>query len=107
MVVMKLSAVAALVLVVTLVACCGCVNNPAVIDRSEGTLHAHYAYTDEWSPALGCYERVTGYVYNAGNISADTARLNFNLVNTNTGTIRDSKSIYLGSVGAGSTTSFE
>jgi hypothetical protein len=103
---MKLSAVA-LVLVVTFVACCGCVNSPAVTDRSEGTLHTHYAYTDEWSPTLGCYERVTGYVYNAGNATADTTRLNFNLVNTNTGTIRDSRSIYVGSVGAGATTTFE
>jgi hypothetical protein len=85
----------------------GCVNNPAVTDRSEGTLHTHYAYTDEWSPTLGCYERVTGYVYNAGNVSTDTTRLNFNLVNTNTGTIRDSKSIYVGMVGAGATTTFE
>jgi hypothetical protein len=95
------------ILLTALVFFSGCVNNPAVTDRSEGALHAHYAYTDEWSPGMGCYERVTGYVYNAGNVSADTARLNFNLVNTNTGTIRDSRSIYIGTVGAGATTTYE
>ncbi len=103
---MKLYAVA-LVLVVTFVACCGCVGNPSVMDRSDDALHAHYEYTDDWSVGQGCYERVTGYVYNAGNTSAETVRLNFNLVNTKTGTIRDSRAIYLGSIGPGATTTWE
>jgi hypothetical protein len=102
---MKIYAVA-LVLVVTFVACSGCIGNPSVMDRSEGTLHAHYEYTDEWSVGQGCYERVTGYVYNAGNVS-DTVRLNYNLVNTQTGTIRDSKSIFIGTIGPGATTTYE
>lgn len=94
-------------LVLTLVIFSGCLSNPAIGDNAEGALHAHYEYSDGWSPGLGCYERVTGYVYNAGNISVDTVRLNFNLVNTGTGTIRDSRSIFIGPVANGETRTYE
>ena len=68
-------------------------------DSAQGDLHAHYEYTEGWSIGQGCYEKVNGYVYNAGNVSADAVQLNFNLVNTGTGTIRDSRSIFIGSCG--------
>ncbi len=48
-----------------------------------------------------------GYVYNAGNVSADAVQLHFNLVNTGTGTIRDSRSIFIGPVGKGETRNYE
>ena len=64
-------------------------------------------YTEGWSIGQGCYERVKGYVYNAGNVSADAVQLNFNLVNTGTGTIRDSRSIFAGPLGNGETRTFE
>jgi hypothetical protein len=95
------------VLVIALVFLSGCTSNPAVRNRSEGALHTQYEYTDGWSPGQGCYERVTGFVYNTGNVPVDAVRLTFNLVNTRTGTIRDSRSVFIGPVGPGNTTSFE
>jgi hypothetical protein len=95
------------VLVIALVFLAGCTSTPAVRDYTEGALHTHYEYTEGWSLGQGCYERVTGYVYNTGGMPVDAVRLTFNLVNTGTGTIRDSRAVYLGPVGPGITTSFE
>jgi hypothetical protein len=94
-------------LVIGLVFFSGCLGSPAVHDSAQGELHAHYEYTEGWSIGQGCYERVKGYVYNAGNVSADAVQLNFNLVNTGTGTIRDSRSIFIGPVGKGETRTYE
>jgi hypothetical protein len=103
---MKIHAVI-IVLVMTLVSLSGCLGGPAVHENAQGELHAHYEYTEGWSIGPGCYERVKGYVYNAGNVSADAVQLNFNLVNTGTGTIRDSRSIFIGSVRKGETRTYE
>ena len=94
-------------LVIALVFLSGCISSPAVRESAEGGLRAHYEYSESWSPNQGCYERLTGYVYNVGNSSVDLVRLNFNLVNTGTGTIRDSKSVFLGTVGKGETRTYE
>ena len=96
-----------IVLTITLVFLSGCLSSPAVQDSSEGVLHAHYDYTEGWSLNQGCYERVTGYVYNAGNVSAEAVQLHFNLINSRTGTIRDSRMIFIGTVGQGATTTYE
>jgi hypothetical protein len=93
-------------LIITLVFFSGCLSSPAVYDRAEGDLHAHYEYTEGWSIGQGCYERVKGYVYNTGD-SADAVQLNFNLVNSGTGTIRDSRPIFVGPVGKGETRTYE
>jgi len=95
------------IVVIAFTAGAGCLSTTTVQDSSSGPLHAHYQYQDSWSPEYGCYSHLTGYVYNAGNVSADNIRLNFNLVNTGTGTIRDSKSIFVGHIGAGDTTTYE
>jgi hypothetical protein len=73
----------------------------------QNTIRAHYEYHGDWSPGLGCYEKVTGYTYNAGNTTVDNAVLNFNLVDTQTGTIRDSRSVFIGTMGAGLSHTFE
>jgi hypothetical protein len=103
---MKIHAVI-IALVITLVFFCGCLSSPAVYDRAQGDLHAHYEYTEGWSIGQGCYERVNGYVYNAGNMSDTAVELHFNLVNSGTGTIRDSRSIFAGPLGNGETRNFE
>jgi curli biogenesis system outer membrane secretion channel CsgG len=95
------------VLVIILVALSGCLSSPVVRESAQGALHSHYEYSVGWSPGQGCYERVTGYVYNAGNTSLDAVLLNLNLVNTGTGTIRDSRSIFIGPVGTGETRTYE
>ena len=46
-------------------------------------------------------------MYNAGNTSTDNLRLDFNLVNTGTGTIRDSRAVFIGSIGPGATQTYE
>ncbi len=103
---MKIHAII-IALVIMLVFFSGCLGSPAVHDSAQGELHAHYEYTEGWSIGQGCYERVKGYVYTAGNVSADAVQLNFNLVNTGTGTIRDSRSIFAGPVGKGETRTYE
>jgi hypothetical protein len=103
---MKIHAVI-IALVIILVFFSGCLSSPAVYDSALGDLHAHYEYTEGWSVGLGCYEKVSGYVYNAGNVSVDAVQLNYNLVNTGTGTIQDSRSIFIGSVGQGNTATYE
>jgi hypothetical protein len=94
-------------LVISLVFFSGCLSSPVVLESSDGGLHAHYEYSESWSLNQGCYERLTGYVYNVGNSSVDSVRLNFNLVNTGTSTIRDSRSVFIGSVGKGETRTYE
>ena len=103
---MKIHAVI-IALVIVLVFFSGCLSSPAVYDSARGDLHAHYEYTEGWSVGLGCYGKVNGYVYNAGNMSVDAVQLNYNLVNTETGTIQDSRSIFIGSVGQGNTATYE
>jgi len=95
------------VLVIVFVLFAGCLSSPVVRESAQGALHSHYEYSVGWSPGQGCYERITGYVYNAGNTSIDAVQLNLNLVNTGTGTIRDSKAIFVGPVGAGETRTYE
>jgi len=95
------------VLVIVLVFFSGCLSTPVVRESAQGALHSHFEYSVGWSPAQGCYERVTGYVYNAGNTSFDAVQLNLNLVTSDTGTIRDSQSIFIGPVGAGETRTYE
>jgi PBP1b-binding outer membrane lipoprotein LpoB len=94
-------------LVIVLVFFSGCLSNPAVRDSAEGALHAHYEYSKEWSINQGCYERVTGYVYNAGEVPVNAVQLNLNLINNGTGTIRDSHFLFIGLVGKGETRTFE
>ena len=76
-------------------------------DASQGALRTHYDYKEGWGFTLGCYGKVTGYVYNAGNVPADNVQLNFNMINTRSGTIRDSKSIFIGSLDAGQSRTYE
>jgi hypothetical protein len=103
---MKMS-VLLIALVISLVFFSGCLSSSVVRENSDGGLRAHYEYSESWSPNQGCYERLTGYVYNVGNNSVDSVRLNFNLVNTGTGTIRDSRSVFIGTVGKGETRTYE
>jgi hypothetical protein len=85
----------------------GCLSETVANDTSSGTLHAHFEHADSWSPGLGCYAHTTGYVYNAGNTSADTVMLKMNLVNIRTSAIRDSRQIYIGTLAPGKTQPFE
>ena len=85
----------------------GCLSAATVRDTSAGVIHAHYETQDSWSFGYGCYTHLTGFVYNAGNSSEENLKLDFNLVNTGTGTIRDSRSIFIGNLEPGQTRTFE
>ncbi len=86
----------------------GCTSIPSGgTDIAGGTIRAHFEHHGELSFGLGCFEKVTGYTYNAGNATAEGVRLNFNLIDTRTGTIRDSRSVFLGTLQAGQSRSFE
>jgi len=76
-------------------------------ETARDTIRAHYDYYESWSPGPGCYGKVTGYAYNTGNLTADQVAVNFNLVNVKTGTIRDSRSVFIGTMGAGQSSTFE
>jgi curli biogenesis system outer membrane secretion channel CsgG len=86
----------------------GCTSEKAYsTEMVQDTIHVHYGHHGDWSPGLGCFEKVSGYAYDAGNTSLENVRLNFNLVDTRTGTIRDSRSVFLGTLGAGQSRTFE
>jgi curli biogenesis system outer membrane secretion channel CsgG len=97
-----------IILIIAVVFLAGCTTTgSAGQETARDTIRAHYDYHESWSPVLGCYGKVSGYTYNAGNTTADTVALNFNLVNTRTGTIRDSRSVFIGTMGAGQSVTFE
>jgi hypothetical protein len=86
----------------------GCTSSPAAGQEvAQDTIRAHYEHHGDWSTGLGCFDKVSGYAYNAGNASADNVVLNFNLVNIQSGTIRDSRSVFIGTLGAGLSRTFE
>jgi hypothetical protein len=96
-----------LLLVGTLLAA-GCMDTgTAGRDISEGALRAHYEYQESWGITQGCYGKASGYVYNAGNLPAGNVQLNFNLINTRTGTIRDSRPVFIGTMEAGQSRTYE
>lgn len=104
---MKKIAIATL-LIIAAVMLAGCTSTPAAgQETARDTIRAHYAYQESWSPTLGCYGKISGYAYNAGNATVDNVALNLNLVNTGTGTIRDSRSVFIGTMGAGQSVTFE
>jgi predicted small secreted protein len=96
------------ILIIAVVFLAGCsTTETAGQDTARDAVRAHYEYHESWSPVSGCYGKVTGYAYNAGNATADAVTVNFNLVNTRTGTIRDSRPVFIGTMGAGQSVTFE
>jgi hypothetical protein len=104
--VMKLYGIVALLLTAAFVAGSGCVD-AVVRDSVSGDLHAHYTSSDDLSLGLGCYERVSGYAYNSGNTSLQTVGLSLSLIDTTTGSIRDAKSLYIGTLSPGESRTFD
>lgn len=97
-----------IILLIAVVFLAGCTTTQvAGQDIAKDNIRAHYEYKEDWSIGYGCYGKVSGYAYNTGNLSVDNVAVIFNLVNTQTGTIRDSRSVYIGPMGAGQSTTFE
>ncbi len=90
----------------------GCTDNPQPGNSIAGPganadLHASFQFHGDYNFGLGCYERIDGYVYNAGSSPANDAKLYLALVNTETGVIRDGKVLPLGTIGPGDSRKFE
>lgn len=97
-----------IILVITAAMVAGCTSTASGgQDTSSGNLRAHFEYKESWWITQGCYGKVTGYVYNSGSGPLDNVMLNFNLVNTRSSTIRDSRSIFFGTVDGGQSRTFE
>jgi len=97
-----------LVLIILAVFLAGCsTTGPAGQETARDTIQARYEYQENWSFGLGCYGKVSGYAYNAGPAPVDNVAVIFNLVDTRTGTIRDSRSVFIGTMGAGQSGTFE
>jgi hypothetical protein len=95
-----------IVLLTAFAFCAGCTGT-TVRESPQGDLRAHYEFRQSWSPTIGCYDQVSGYVYNAGTTPADNVVLHFNLVNARTTTIRDSESVFIGSITPGGSRTYE
>ena len=105
---MKTAAIVLVILVAASLFAAGCTGTRSGGQESaQGTLRAHYDYTEGWWFTQGCYGKVSGYVYNTGNLPVESVQLDFNLVNSRTGTIRDSRPVYIGTLGAGESRSYE
>jgi predicted small secreted protein len=72
---MKKQVIILSILLVATVFLAGCTNTASGgQDTSAGNLRAHFEYKESWSVGQGCYGKVTGYAFNAGNGSADRDR---------------------------------
>jgi hypothetical protein len=56
---------------------------------------------DHWDVSRGCYYSVQYQVFNTGNATARNVRLYVELVHINDNAVRDSKEIYVGTLGPG------
>ncbi len=84
----------------------GCLKpGPAIIPQPD--LHAHYEYKADSPLASGCSYTVSGYAENSGNATANRAMLYLLLVDTNSGRVRDSKTLILGIIRKGDSKTFE
>lgn len=101
-----------LAILITIIFSAGCSGSnsqstysPKIIPRAE--LHVTIPQSDsKWSLGLGCYYQPTGTAYNSGNAQADNVIVTVSLIDSNSGTIRDSKSVAIGSLEPGQSQSF-
>jgi hypothetical protein len=104
---MKIPACLVLILVATaIVAGCSSADRTGA-EAGQGAVRVHYDYHESWSPLTGCYGKISGYAFNAGNASVENIFVNFNLVDAKTGTIRDSRSVFIGTMAPGQSGTFE
>ena len=103
---MKHFGIIAVMLTAAFILGAGC-TDAVVQDSASGELHAHYKSGDDISIGLGCYERVSGYAYNSGNLTRDGVSLDLTLIDTTTGSIRDAKTLYVGTLLPGASRTFD
>ena len=92
-----------IILLIMIVFLSGCTTTPLLSPE----LHGNVQWTGDWSVGLGCYNSVTGYVYNSGSGDAKNVVVILSLIDTNTGILRDSKTLTIGSVRKGESKNFQ
>jgi len=96
------------ILAIALLLTCGCAEQaPSSVVPSGGLSASVSKVEDHWNPGLGCYWRVYGTVYNSADATARDAVVSIQLIDTLTGSIRDSKTISVGDLPKGDSRSFE
>lgn len=85
----------------------GCISavKPIGDQNKENTLSPLQVYfisqDGDWSPSRGCYWDISYQVYNAGDIPLKNVRLTIELINANSGAVRDSRDIAIGAMAPG------
>lgn len=80
--------------------------SPQILPQAK--LNIQMTGTDSsWSFGLGCYWDASGVVYNSGNAAANNVQVIVNLIDTNTNSIRDSESVFIGTIQSGASVPFD
>jgi hypothetical protein len=85
----------------------GCISTltpagPGSGDTGLSPLQVHFiAQEGDWSFSRGCTWDATYQVYNAGDVTLENVRLTIELVNANSGAVRDSRVVAIGSLPPG------
>jgi hypothetical protein len=95
------------VIITVLIVSSGCISalapvGPGSGDTGVSPLWVHFIGQDgDWSFSRGCTWEATYQVYNAGDVTLENVRLTIELVNANSGAVRDSRVIAIGNVPPG------
>jgi hypothetical protein len=93
--------------IAALLASSGCISTLAPVGPGSGDtgpfpLQVHFIGQDsDWSFSLGCTWEATYQVYNAGDVTLANVRLTIELVNANSGAVRDTRVIAIGNMPPG------
>jgi hypothetical protein len=91
------------------VLCAGCLSSVTMTGQVAGetvsgaTINVNLIGQDtDWTLSRGCVWTVTLQVYNAGMVDEKNVNLHVELVNADTGAVRDSRTVFLGTIAPGS-----
>ena len=100
--------VASLSLLLVLVGCAGCISSPVAtgpdhcdLGNGEQVSVLFVNQDSDWSFARGCTWTATYQLSNSGTVPTGPVQVNIELVNADSGAVRDSRAIFVGSVAPG------
>jgi hypothetical protein len=100
--------VASLSLLFVLVGCAGCISAPVAtgpdhydLGNGEQVSVLFVSQDSDWSFARGCTWTATYQLSNSGTVPAGPVQVNIELVNADSGAVRDSRTIFVGSLEPG------
>ncbi|HUK38139.1 MAG TPA: hypothetical protein VLV30_03380 [Methanomicrobiales archaeon] len=103
-----LPAIFALFAVALLLLAAGCAEQAPASVVSSGGLSASVSKVEShWNFGLGCYWKPSGTVYNSGDADAQNVVAYIQLIDTATGSIRDSKTVAIGTLPKGASRTFD